>query len=129
MAKSFVDQNGVNKLRYKFQEMSKQAAFGTVSTLGEIGKDLLGKSQEIVPYDKGDLERSGYYGIFDGPQGPALEVGYQEPYAIVQHEDLSLNHPGGREAKYLERPFLENKTTYRDWLFDVVRRPGSQRGR
>lgn len=31
-------------------------------------------------------------------------VGYQMPYAIYVHEDLTANHPNGGQAKYLEAP-------------------------
>jgi hypothetical protein len=31
-------------------------------------------------------------------------VGYRAPYAIRQHEDHSLAHPNGGQAKYLEQP-------------------------
>lgn len=33
-----------------------------------------------------------------------VEVGYVAYYAIYVHEDLSMNHPNGGEAKYLEKP-------------------------
>ena len=32
--------------------------------------------------------------------------GAAQDYAVVQHEDESLNHPNGGEAKYLEKPLL-----------------------
>jgi hypothetical protein len=28
-------------------------------------------------------------------------------YAVVQHEDTMLHHPGGGQAKYIEGPMLE----------------------
>lgn len=41
----------------------------------------------------------------------AVHIGYSLPYALKQHEDLSLNHAHGK-AKYLEDPFNANKDKY-----------------
>jgi hypothetical protein len=128
VAGQFVDQGGVTKLVYRFDAISRQTYFGTVSTLDEIGEDLKGKSQDLCPYDPERTEEgphlrdTAYYGIFRGPEGPMLEVGYQAEYAIVQHEELEYHHRIG-QAKYLEQPFLENRSRYRDMLFDAARRP------
>lgn len=49
-----------------------------------------------------------------------VHVGYRAPYAVKQHEDLTLNHPNGGEAKFLERPVREMRAqmraTVRFWL-------------
>ncbi len=31
-------------------------------------------------------------------------VGYTAPYAVYVHEDLTMNHPNGGQAKFLEEP-------------------------
>ena len=36
-----------------------------------------------------------------------VSISANTPYALKQHEDATLNHPNGGEAKYLERPFNE----------------------
>lgn len=33
-------------------------------------------------------------------------------YAKFQHEDLSLNHPRGGQAKYLSQPLMDNRNDY-----------------
>src|SRR5262245_6375911 len=35
---------------------------------------------------------------------PEIHVGYNVPYAIYVHEDLTMNHPHGGQAKFLEEP-------------------------
>lgn len=64
-----------------------------------------------VPVDQGTLRDSGYVKdpVIEG-EHISVEMGYggpDIPYALIQHEDLTFNHPGGRQAKYLERPMLE----------------------
>ena len=35
--------------------------------------------------------------------GDKIVVGYNTPYALLQHENLEYNHAPGRSAKYLEK--------------------------
>lgn len=35
----------------------------------------------------------------------SVNVGYTTNYALIVHEDLTMNHPNGGNAKYLEGPF------------------------
>lgn len=67
---------------------------------------ILAKSQELVPVDTGALKASGHV-EHDGTSA-AIVYDAVAPddyaYGIRQHEDLSLNHPHGGQAKYLEQP-------------------------
>ncbi|TDC81905.1 hypothetical protein E1193_13460 [Micromonospora sp. KC606] len=66
------------------------------------GEYLLGESTQIVPHEEGDLERSGQ--VTSDESTGIVAVSYDRPYAVRQHEDLTLRHDEGREAKYLEKP-------------------------
>lgn len=79
----------------------------------ELYRDMLvvmGESQEIVPYDEGDLHDSGEV---DRPKitasGVHVGLHYGNPttvnYALKQHEDEELHHPNGKQAKFLQKPF------------------------
>lgn len=59
---------------------------------------LLSEANKHVPHDDGTLERSGRASR-DGKRGA---VSYDTPYAVRQHEDMSLNHDGKGQAKWLE---------------------------
>lgn len=63
------------------------------------GEHILEESNRIVPLEYGDLQRSGYV----DQDGNKIVVGYNTPYALIQHENLSYNHAPGRTAKYLEK--------------------------
>lgn len=67
-------------------------------TLG--AEHLLAKANETVPIEEGTLGRSGRATV----DAASLEaaVSYSTPYAVKQHEDLSLRHDDGRTAKWLE---------------------------
>lgn len=49
-----------------------------------------------------------------------VEMGYEAPYAVIQHENLQFNHPNGGQAKYLEQPANEYLGTMRQIVVDGV---------
>lgn len=77
-----------------------------------LAQNILGESQKLVPVDTGTLKRSGNIKT----EGNITTISYNTPYALKQHEDASLNHPKGGEAKYLERPFNEKVQNYEDFI-------------
>lgn len=66
--------------------------------LDAMTEHLLSEANKHVPHDDGTLERSGRASN-DGKRGA---VSYDTPYAVRQHEDMSLHHDGKGEAKWLE---------------------------
>lgn len=71
-------------------------ACGPALALGT--EHLLSEANKQVPHDEGTLERSGRASN-DGKRGA---VSYDTPYAVRQHEDMSLHHDGKGQAKWLE---------------------------
>lgn len=70
---------------------------------------LLQVSSTLVPHEEGDLERSGE--VSTDPTHLAVAVSYDRTYAVKQHEDMTLRHDQGRQAKYLEQPMRTEATT------------------
>lgn len=69
-------------------------------------EDIIGDAKEIVPVDRGPLRASGHVEQpkIDGDQFQ-IDAGFggaSAPYALIQHEDLTLRHKEGQQAKYLE---------------------------
>lgn len=72
---------------------------------------VLAVSNERVPIEYGDLERSGIVSVSaDGDEGA---VSYSTPYAVPQHEELDYEHNEGRQAKYLESAIYDEQATVR----------------
>jgi hypothetical protein len=78
------------------------------------GEIIMGESKQPynVPIDKGPLRGSGHVQLpVMLPSGRIrVKLGYggaAVKYAKKQHEDLTLNHPGGGRAKYLEIPAVQ----------------------
>jgi hypothetical protein len=93
---------------------------GTVKGLRLAGEHVLAASRAVVPIEEATLERSGTASVDASNLRGA--VSYDTPYAVVQHEDLSLRHDSGRTAKYLERPLAEEAGTVAEIIAAQVRR-------
>lgn len=88
------------------------------------GNVILAASQPLVPVDTGDLKDSGKVEN-DGPH--KVRVSYErsspEGYnvAVRQHEDATLNHPGGGEDHFLSKPFATEGHAVLEAMGAVIR--------
>jgi len=83
------------------------------------------------------VSRRGFREVADQPEAPEMvsrpvqegglgdavvgEVGFNTPYALVQHERLDFHHPKGGKAKYLEDNLTQQADRYQDNLADHLR--------
>jgi hypothetical protein len=96
------------------------------AALFEEGEEIMARSKsEFVPVETGVLRASGYV---EAPviEGEDISVtlgfgGAASAYALKQHEDTTLHHPNGGQAKYLEQPLLEAAATLAEHLADKIR--------
>ncbi|MFC9934581.1 hypothetical protein [Glutamicibacter sp. NPDC127525] len=80
---------------------------------------VLGESNKRVPHEEGILEDAGSVSYESGKLRAAIS--YNTPYAAVQHEDMSLRHDNGREAKYLENALNAEKDTVGEIIAKATR--------
>lgn len=69
-----------------------------------VGQKVLQESLAILPSEEGTLGRSATVTTETAPTSSTTAIAFDTPYAVRQHEDLTLHHEGGETAKYLERP-------------------------
>lgn len=105
----------LGKILQSIPEKAKDAAH---SELKKIALDLMGKAQQLAPVDTGDLRGS----AFNEVDGLEAVVGFTEPYATRQHEEMEWEHPKGGQAKYLETPYKENLPEYVKGMGETVRK-------
>ena len=102
---------GDRELIKKTQEAARKYNKALGAAYYELGVIIMKESKRLVPVDTGVLKRSGYVTMpIESNTGIRVELGYGGPataYALVQHERTDFDHPGGGEAKFLERPFKE----------------------
>ncbi len=125
---------------------------GSLEGLVRCGEDLAGRSSRIAPLEEGTLRASAAVTIivngarFEGsgalerakaavrflvrqgqPVKLDVEVSFNTIYAARQHEELDWIHRKGGEAKYLERPLLEQADRYAKIIGNAAAR-GAERG-
>lgn len=93
---------------------------GAADGLYLAGEHVLGVSNAHVPIEEATLERSGEVSIDRGQLVAA--VSYDTPYAVVQHEDLTLTHDPGRTGKFLENAFNGERSTVTRIISTSIRR-------
>lgn len=107
-------------LKLNIGQIAKAQRAGAVLGLKKAAEHLLQVSREQVPIEEGTLERSGVASVDEGELRAA--VSYDTPYAVRQHEDLTLKHDEGRKAKYLEDPMNEERQVMGEIVATEVRR-------
>lgn len=93
-----------------------------------VTEDLLGEAQRQVPRDEGTLAGTGTAEVEQHGSLVTGRVTFSTPYARKQHEDLTLNHPKGGKAKYLEEPLTSESARYTKVIADTIKR-GLSNGR
>lgn len=109
----------VAQVTMRLLAMGAAAHRGAAKGLDDATEHILGVSRDRVPIEEGILERSG--ATYVDAEELKGYVYYDTPYAPKQHEDLTLNHDEGREAKYLESAFNSERDTIRELIVDAIR--------
>lgn len=103
-------------VNWRGDEAMRRMRAGGARGLTRAARALLAESQTRVPWDSGDLSRSGT--VHEAtPQNLESAVSYSATspegfnYGVAVHEGLHMNfradHNPGAQAKFLERPALE----------------------
>lgn len=71
------------------------------------GEHVLGVSNAQAPIEDGDMIRTG--AVSQDGATKRTAISYDTPYAPRQHEDMSLQHDAGRNAKFLERAMMSER--------------------
>ena len=122
MAKEPIRITGIKDVQRYIAQGNRQVIQAAKMAVQDVTADIAQKSNDLVPYDEGELSDSL---VVTFPvagvkiEGTVSYGGTAAPYAAVQHEDVTLFHPSkerggtgpvvagqgsGRGAKYLEYP-------------------------
>jgi hypothetical protein len=132
-----IDFKGKETLRKNLLRLAKQYPQAARREIYIEFETIMTNSKEnYVPVDDGQLKSSGHVVMDDDPKkikvgagfGGQAGIGNQGPandedvgYAVIQHEDENLNHPGVGESKYLEKPLLSAAGTMLQRIGDGIR--------
>lgn len=138
-----IDIQGMQELRDAIEANSAGMERALGKALFSAAKDIAKDSQNLVPFDTGDLAGSMSVNAERlSSSTPEVEIAYGTAYALVQHERLDYWHPpkppgksvvGGRQGsgpvapgsgrgpKYLEFPFAQETSQYPPKLLERIR--------
>lgn len=97
--------DGFKELYQKMGLLEEEIDAAAIKGVRKLANIILGESQKLVPVETGTLKNSGTVSL--DKKNKIATISYNTPYARKQHEDNTLKHPRGGQAKYLERPFNE----------------------
>jgi hypothetical protein len=89
--------------------------------VGEEAEILLDESSRIVPLAEGILQDSGRTAQDGTTSAVGPGSGPAAAYAVRQHEELGYTHDAGRQAKYLEVPFMASRAGYLQRLAEAAK--------
>jgi hypothetical protein len=107
----------IRNLEAKQQDVER----GAQVALRDEARQILDRSQILVPVDTGRLRDSGFVGIVGRwARGWEIKFGYGAPYALYQHFG-NYEHDDGRKG-YLEDPVKYSRKGLVDRLRSVIAR-------
>lgn len=83
---------------------------------------LLSEANKHVPHEDGDLEQSGTASVESQSGKRRGAVSYDTPYAVRQHEDMTLRHDGKGESKWLETTFAREREKVGEIVAAAIRK-------
>ena len=109
----------VANIRKVQADVAQQKKRGLIAS----GALVLNASNQRVPHEEGDFERTGRVTVDE--EGRTAAVSYKDvrypDEAARLHEDLEMNHDEGRSAKFLEIAFQETSEGVRTILGDHIK--------
>lgn len=100
-------------------QVSQKTRAAAARGIALAAEHIIGEAITRAPREEGDLRRSGDYDL--DPIKLEASVYFDTPYAVKQHEDLSLRHIGEGEAKYLENALNAEAGTARQIIAKSMR--------
>jgi len=118
---------GAQQFKNRLDDARKAKNEGAREATQLAALNTLNVSNQQVPHNEGDLERDGAASSEATPTGARAAISYgrrgdTKDYAVVQHEDMSLHHDSGRNAKFLENAINSTRAQNLDIMGTHVKR-------
>ena len=114
---------GLEELDALLEQLSDPEPMVSAALFAEA-EEIMGEAKLLTPVETGALRSSGHVQLPErngtsisvefGFGGPAI------PYALRQHEDMTLHHPVG-QAKFLEIPLVDHERNFGERLVHRMR--------
>ena len=110
---------GLNQVQANLNNIKTETVKSIERTMFLIVSDLKSEAVKIAPKDTGDLRRSASTEVINQNDIISGKIGFNEPYALEQHENLTFQHTDG-QAKYVETPLLAKTPKYKAMLDKAI---------
>jgi len=109
---SFVSKNG------GFLGYTKKVDAIISDQLMKTGEKILSASNQLAPIKTGLMVNTADVAQVNKHR---VDVRYNTDYSLYVHEDLSMNHPNGGQAKFLEQATIDNSDSHQTELASRLR--------
>lgn len=112
--------DGLSGIVGKLRAVQEHAKAAKLEGLQVAGLHVLAVSNAKAPIETGELIRSGQ--VSQDESSGLTAISYDTDYAVVQHEDMSMNHDDGRQAKFLESSLVSESDAVLQIIATSVKR-------
>lgn len=109
----------ITKFTWRGKELQGKMLQQGMQGLLDAGELILDASNQKAPIDEGVMIGTG--DVTADESTKSVVISYDSPYAIKQHEDTTLKHKNGREAKFLQSAVQENTQRVTDILASALK--------
>lgn len=118
---------GASDIQGNLQGVRERKNAGAVKGAKLAALNVLNVSNQQAPHEDGDLERDGAVSAEATKDGAVAAIAYgrtaqTKDYAVVQHEDMTLKHDPGRNAKYLENALNSTRAQSLEIMAEATKR-------
>lgn len=114
----------LGQIRARLEAAAEAMREGAADGLEEWAEHILQESSRLVPIEEGTLSNSGTTEVDRANLKAAVGYGRggSADYVVVQHERLDFAHDSGRQAKYLEQPWMASRAVGEQIVGDAIKR-------
>jgi hypothetical protein len=94
-------------MQQKLGQATRQMMDGMAIGVQKQAEVIRDDAAQRAPIDQGLLRASGVVKMHNDKARITAVIEFDTPYAVVQHENLTFNHPRGGGPKYLENAMMQ----------------------
>ncbi len=105
------------RIEWRGRHVKAQLADSVEQALRDAGEVLLEEANQKVPFEEGNLARSGFVDV----EPTSATVSYDTPYAARLHENPQYHFQHGRRGKWLQLALQDQAQRLEQFLADRLK--------
>lgn len=103
-----IEETGLNEMIANLRKIQNSLKSQLPVNFFDICSDTLQRCKPRIPIDTGELVDSDFIELNEKNSDYLITMGFTADHATLIHEDVTMNHPNGGEAKFLENQVKED---------------------